>query len=205
MDKKIYKLVILGDSSVGKSCIASRLVNKDFYDFQEPTIGASFLTKKINIDNKEIRFELWDTAGQERYRALAPMYYRNSMAALIVFDITSIDSFNGSKLWINEIIKNRGTECIIYLIGNKADLHIKRKVNKEDAINYSNKNNCIYLETSAKSNIGINGLLTKISIKLKDSKITKLKDSKITNRNCIIINNTREINDRDRNYYNCCY
>ena len=85
-----YKLVLLGDSAVGKSCISNRFVNDNFYDFQEPTIGAAFSTKEFVFNEKKIKYEIWDTAGQERYRSLAPMYYRGARAAVIVFDITNI-------------------------------------------------------------------------------------------------------------------
>ena len=116
--KKPYKLVLLGDTAVGKSCIAVRFVRDEFSEFQEPTIGAAFLTSNINYNNINYRFEIWDTAGQERYRSLAPMYYRGSSAAIIVYDITQKDSFYGAKSWINEV-KKRASHCKIILVGNK--------------------------------------------------------------------------------------
>ena len=104
-----YKVVLLGDTSVGKSCLASRFVNDTFFTFQEPTIGAAFMTKTLDNEKYKIRFEIWDTAGQERYRSLAPMYYRGAMAAIIVFDITQPDTFDGAKKWIQEIKQNGNT------------------------------------------------------------------------------------------------
>ena len=115
MTQNRFKLVLLGDSAVGKSCLATRFVNDDYHEFQEPTIGAAFLTKEIIVNDKKITFEIWDTAGQERYKSLAPMYYRGASAALIVFDITSRDSFNGAKLWINEIYQ-KTLNCLILRI-----------------------------------------------------------------------------------------
>ena len=113
-----YKVVILGDSSVGKSSIINRYINKVFNDYNEPTIGAAFFTVIIN---KNIQLEIWDTAGQERYKSLAPMYYRGSHAAFVVYDITNKNSFNNALKWIDEL-KMITDGCLIYLIGNKSDL-----------------------------------------------------------------------------------
>lgn len=83
-----FKLVLLGDSAVGKSCLVVRFVRDEFFEFQEPTIGAAFLTQTVSLDDATVKFEIWDTAGQERYRSLAPMYYRGAAAAIVVYDIT---------------------------------------------------------------------------------------------------------------------
>ena len=99
------KVVFLGDTAVGKSCLAVRFVRNEFFEFQEPTIGAAFLGKTINANDKRYKFEIWDTAGQERYRSLAPMYYRGAKAAVIVYDITDEDTFKGAKTWVSEIKK----------------------------------------------------------------------------------------------------
>ena len=92
------KLVLLGDSAVGKSSIVSRYIRKEFNEFQEPTIGASFLTSTVEFENNKVKFEVWDTAGQERYRSLAPMYYRGATTAMVVYDITSVESYNRAKM-----------------------------------------------------------------------------------------------------------
>ena len=98
-----YKLVLLGNSAVGKSCLVLRFTRDQYFEFQEPTIGAAFSIATVEVDNMKIRFEIWDTAGQERYRSLAPMYYRGAVAAIIVYDITNLDSFEGAKTWVEEI------------------------------------------------------------------------------------------------------
>ena len=121
------KVVFLGDTSVGKSCLAVRFVRNEFFEFQEPTIGAAFLGKNINLNDKRYKFEIWDTAGQERYRSLAPMYYRGAKAAVIVYDITDEDTFKGAKTWVSEI-KKKSNNCFILLVGNKVDLTNNRKV-----------------------------------------------------------------------------
>ena len=146
-----YKLVLLGDTSVGKSCLAERFVKDKFMDYQEPTIGAAFLTKKFKINKEIIVFEIWDTAGQERYKSLAPMYYRGALAALVVYDITNNDSLIGAKAWIKELRKRGQTGCIIAIVGNKTDLEEKRQVSTLKARNYAIEQSCIHIETSAKT------------------------------------------------------
>ncbi len=146
-----YKVVLLGDTSVGKSCLANRFVNDSFFEFQEPTIGAAFMTRNLEVGNYNIRYEIWDTAGQERYRSLAPMYYRGAMAAVIVYDITQEDSFKGAKTRINEIKTKGRKDCVIVLVGNKNDLEDKRKVNKQTVYEYVHNQNILYFEASAKS------------------------------------------------------
>ena len=139
-----YKVVLLGDTSVGKSCLANRFVNDSFFEFQEPTIGAAFMTRNLEVGNFSIRYEIWDTAGQERYRSLAPMYYRGAMAAVIVYDITQEDSFKGAKTWINEIKTKGRKDCVIVLVGNKSDLEDKRKVNKQTVYEYVHNQNILF-------------------------------------------------------------
>ena len=156
------KVVFLGDTSVGKSCLAVRFVRNDFFEFQEPTIGAAFLSKTMTYNNKRYKFEIWDTAGQERYRSLAPMYYRGARAAVIVYDITHEDSFKGAKSWIREL-KKKTSNCLILLIGNKIDLIEKRRVNVDDVRNYARDNNIIYMESSAKTGTNVDQIFTNIA------------------------------------------
>mmetsp|Transcript_7968 Transcript_7968/g.15575 ORF Transcript_7968/g.15575 Transcript_7968/m.15575 type:complete len:133 (+) Transcript_7968:57-455(+) len=114
MAKKIqnnFKLVLLGDAAVGKSSCVERFVKNEFFEFQQPTIGAAFLTQTIPLDEYIVKFEIWDTAGQERYRSLAPMYYRGAAAALVVYDITDSDSFAGARTWIDVICTHTATDA----------------------------------------------------------------------------------------------
>lgn len=147
-------MVFLGDSSVGKTCISTRFVRNEFAEFQEPTIGAAFQTKEVPLDDRIIRFEIWDTAGQERYRSLAPMYYRGASCAIIVYDITSMDSFNGAKMWIDEIFR-KTRYCKIFLLGNKCDLDDEREVKKEDVNKLLENEDIVHRLVSAKSDINI--------------------------------------------------
>merc|ERR1711971_683806 len=99
-----FKVVLLGDASVGKSCLVVRFAKGEFHEYQEPTIGAAFMTQTVSLDGGVVvKFEIWDTAGQERYKSLAPMYYRGAKAAIIVYDITSQESYKAAKLWVSEL------------------------------------------------------------------------------------------------------
>merc|ERR1712113_628789 len=98
-----FKLVLLGESAVGKSSLVLRFVKGQFHKFQESTIGAAFLTQTVLLDDTTVKFEIWDTAGQERYHSLAPMYYRGAQAAVVVYDVTSNDSFERAQRWISEL------------------------------------------------------------------------------------------------------
>ncbi len=154
------KVVILGDSSTGKTSIATRYVNEKFEQIEESTIGASFLQKDLLINNCKISYEIWDTAGQERYRSLAPMYYRNAKLALVVFDITNKNSFLSAIEWIKEI-KEKCDNTLIALLGNKCDLenHIDKVLIEEFIKSYD----IPYFETSAKKDINISEVFTNLS------------------------------------------
>lgn len=161
-----FKLVLLGDSAVGKSCLVVRFVRDEFFEFQEPTIGAAFLTQTVTLDDATVKFEIWDTAGQERYRSLAPMYYRGAAAAIVVFDITKKDSFNGAKSWVKELQRRGDPNVVIALAGNKADMESKRKVQTEEAQQYAQDSDIIYMETSAKTALNVRNLFVEIAKKL---------------------------------------
>ncbi|GMI86988.1 hypothetical protein like AT3G54840 [Hibiscus trionum] len=123
------KLVLLGDSGVGKSCIVLRFVRGQFDPTSKVTVGASFLSQTIALqDSTTVKFEIWDTAGQERYAALAPLYYRGAGVAVIVYDITSPESFAKAQYWVKELQKHGSPGIVMALVGNKADLQEKREV-----------------------------------------------------------------------------
>ncbi|KAI4954081.1 hypothetical protein J4E91_001790 [Alternaria rosae] len=128
------KLVLLGEAAVGKSSLVMRFVNNDFQENKEPTIGAAFLTQKCNLPTRTIKFEIWDTAGQERFASLAPMYYRNAQAALVVYDITKPSSLTKAQHWVAELHRQASPGIVIALVGNKFDLATAAdEENPEDA------------------------------------------------------------------------
>lgn len=164
-----FKLVLLGDTAVGKSCLVVRFVRDEFFEFQEPTIGAAFLTQTVTLDDHTVKFEIWDTAGQERYRSLAPMYYRGAAAAIVVFDITNRDTFIGAQSWVKELQKRGDPNVVIALAGNKADCEDKRAVQKDEVNNYAAENGIIYMETSAKTALNVKEIFVGIAQKLPKS------------------------------------
>ncbi|TYZ60125.1 hypothetical protein PybrP1_005872 [[Pythium] brassicae (nom. inval.)] len=162
-----FKLVLLGDTAVGKSCLVVRFVRDEFFEFQEPTIGAAFLTQTVGLDDGlTVKFEIWDTAGQERYRSLAPMYYRGAAAAIVVYDVTNKDSFTGAKSWVKELQRRGDPNVVIALAGNKADLEARRKVEFEEAHQYAEDNDILHMETSAKTAVNVKDLFVAIAKRL---------------------------------------
>eukprot|EP01035_Chromulina_nebulosa_P021088 gene21088-27327_t len=160
-----FKLVLLGDSAVGKSCLVVRFVRDEFFEFQEPTIGAAFLTQTVTLDDATVKFEIWDTAGQ------------GAAAAIVVFDITKKDSFNGAKSWVKELQRRGDPNVVIALAGNKADMESKRKVQTEEAQLYARENDIIYLETSAKTALNVRNLFIEIAKKLPKTIVSADRDS----------------------------
>tara|TARA_B100000900_G_C20584284_1_gene718843 strand:+ start:419 stop:1009 length:591 start_codon:yes stop_codon:yes gene_type:complete len=158
-----YKLVLLGDSSVGKTSIATQFVNNSFSEFQDSTIGAAFLSKMLVVNGNRINFEIWDTAGQERYHSLAPMYYRNATIILIVYDITSMTSFEGAKRWLTELKLTMTADTQVIFIGNKKDKEKRRMVKFEDVERYCYQNGLQHYEACAKNKENIDNIFKKVA------------------------------------------
>lgn len=168
-----FKVVLLGESAVGKSSIVHRFVKNTFDDMRESTIGAAFLTQSIVLpeSNTTIKFEIWDTAGQERYKSLAPMYYRKANAALCVYDITSHASFEKAQDWIKELKRQAPEGIVICLVGNKSDLHDERQVTQQEIDDYilqisDNQSKIVYNDCSAKTGEGVLETFNKIAREL---------------------------------------
>ncbi|EDL02536.1 RAB5C, member RAS oncogene family, isoform CRA_b, partial [Mus musculus] len=179
-----FKLVLLGESAVGKSSLVLRFVKGQFHEYQESTIGAAFLTQTVCLDDTTVKFEIWDTAGQERYHSLAPMYYRGAQAAIVVYDITNTDTFARAKNWVKELQRQASPNIVIALAGNKADLASKRAVEfqpchlpcspptlfltclSQEAQAYADDNSLLFMETSAKTAMNVNEIFMAIAKKL---------------------------------------
>ncbi|KAJ1959623.1 GTP-binding protein of the rab/ypt [Dipsacomyces acuminosporus] len=145
-------ILTLGESAVGKSSVVTRFVRDQFDPYKESTIGAAFLMKTVPIDDRHTaNLHIWDTAGQERYKSLAPMYYRNAQAAVVVYDITQAASFDKAKSWIKELHRQAEPNIVIALAGNKTDIADRRTVSKEEGSAYAQDAGLLFFETSAKS------------------------------------------------------
>jgi small GTP-binding protein len=166
-----FKLVLLGESSVGKSSLVLRFVKGQFHEFQESTIGAAFLTQTVQIDDTTVKFEIWDTAGQERYHSLAPMYYRGAQAAIVVYDISNKETFQKAQTWIKELQRQASPNIVIALAGNKVDLANKRQVTYDEAKAYADECSLLFMETSAKTAANVMDIFTSIAKKLPKSEI----------------------------------
>ncbi|ORY87835.1 GTP-binding protein ypt5 [Protomyces lactucae-debilis] len=163
-----FKLVLLGESAVGKSSLVMRFVKGQFSDFRESTIGAAFLTQTLALDEETtVKFEIWDTAGQERYKSLAPMYYRNANCAVVVYDITQAASLDKAKAWVKELQRQAQDNIVIALAGNKLDLAAdKRAIQTADAQAYADEAGLLFFETSAKESENVQALFEAVARKL---------------------------------------
>ena len=184
-----YKLIFLGDQSVGKSCILNRFLNDTFIEDYQATIGLDFQSKNVQIDNQDIHLLLYDTAGQEKFRSLIPMYTRDANIILLVYEVTSKDSFLHLNHWLNDLTTVKKDEVIFVVVGNKTDLEDKREVSREEGEQFAKDNDYLFAEVSAKYGEGFQDLFYKnlferIRTKFRpggQQPTTEVKDIKLTN------------------------
>ena len=151
-----FKIIIVGDSGVGKSCLSIKASRNYFEDFYSPTVGFEFLTFNVKIEDQNIKLQIWDTCGQEVYRSLISSFYRSASLAIIVYSIDNEESFNNIEKWLNDIKTQSSPEVKIFLIGNKADLDDKRKITREQGEKFSNEHKIsFFTETSAKTGLNV--------------------------------------------------
>lgn len=190
----LYKLVIIGDTCVGKTSILSKFFRNEFDINSNSTIGVEFSKKLIKVENSTINLQVWDTAGQERFRAITTAYYRGSKGILLVYDITNINTFDNLNRWLDESYNIVG-HIPIMLIGNKCDLKHKRQVSTEMGKEFAEKYGCMFLETSALDSTNIIKAFMDLVNYIYQESITKPKnilDETIINADKIIIPDTVE-------------
>ena len=178
----LLKYVIIGDSGVGKSNILLKYINNTFSEEFKATVGVEFGAKNLQVNGRVYRIQIWDTAGQENFRSIARAYYKNSVCACIVYDITNRNSFNSIQSWIDDCTKQTPKTILYILIGNKNDLKDRREVQYEEGAEFAKKRNMIFLETSAKTGNNINSIFDKTVNQIDKNIIDNIYD--LSNENC---------------------
>ncbi|KAL3988482.1 rhomboid-related protein 1/2/3 [Sarotherodon galilaeus] len=173
-----FKLVFLGEQSVGKTSLITRFMYDSFDNTYQATIGIDFLSKTMYLEDRtacvcvcvcahmQVRLQLWDTAGQERFRSLIPSYIRDSTVAVVVYDITNVNSFQQTCKWIDDVRTERGSDVIIMLVGNKTDLEEKRQITIEEGEQRAKELNVMFIETSAKTGCNVKQLFRRVAAAL---------------------------------------
>ena len=149
------KFILIGNSGVGKSAMLFQFIEDRFRNDLEPTIGIEFGTKLVNIQGESIRLQIWDSAGQENYRSITRSYYRNTICALLMYDIANRKSFNDLKSWLKEAKTHGNTNTHYVLLANKCDIEDKRVISTQEGIRFAHNNNLAFYEVSAKENINV--------------------------------------------------
>ena len=169
----LFKYILVGDSSVGKSNLLMKFAHNKFTEDYQATIGVEFGAKNLELDQQIYRIQIWDTAGQENFRSITRAYYKNSVCAMVVYDITNDNSFQHVQNWIEDIRNQSPKTVLIILVGNKIDLEDKRAVSYDEGNEFAIKNGILFGETSAKSGDGIEEIFVKsvreIVKKMKDN------------------------------------
>lgn len=198
----IYKVTLVGDSGVGKTCLLSMYV-KGMCEQSIPTIAIEFCTKEIELyDGTKIKVQLWDTAGQERFKSLAMTYYRKAYGILLLFDVTKRSSFLACKNYLEEVRTNSDKKCVIYLVGNKIDLANNREISTEEAENFAKKENIKYIETSAVKNMNVTDAFTSLLNNIYEIKKEEDKNKLFLNTTSIELKKYNHLNQKNEN--TCC-
>lgn len=151
----LLKIVLIGDTGVGKTNLLSRFSRDQFNPDSKSTIGVEFATKTLEIDGKTIKAQIWDTAGQERYRAITSAYYRGAIGALLLYDISASLTFNSLSRWLKELKENADSNMVVMLVGNKCDLTETRAVTTDEGVEFAKSENLMFIETSARESTNV--------------------------------------------------
>ena len=200
----LFKLLLIGNSSVGKSSLLFRFVENVWDDNFVPTIGVDFKLKTLEINGKKVKLQIWDTAGQERFKNITSSYYRGGNGVLVVYDITDRESFENLTSWLIEIEKNANKNVYKLLIGNKCDLEEKRKISVQEGKEFAESNGMKFIETSAKDNTKVQEAFELLTTEIIKSNLNKDKNpaQKETTRQIPLSQNTQDISGTKKG--GCC-
>jgi len=165
----LFKLLLIGDSGVGKSCLLLRFADHTYTESYISTIGVDFKIRTVELDGKTIKLQIWDTAGQERFRTITSSYYRGAHGIIVVYDCTDLDSFNNVKQWLNEIDRYASENVQKLLVGNKVDLVSKKVVDYDTAKDFADKLHIPFLETSAKAATNVEKAFLTMAAEIKNN------------------------------------
>lgn len=165
-----YKILVLGDSNVGKTCIVHRFCDERYYDTYISTIGIDFKQKIINLDGMPIKLQIWDTAGQERFRTLTTAYYRGAMGILVMYDVTNMDSFNHLTYWFRNVEENASQDVVKVLVGNKSDATHMRMIDFEKGQKIAETFDIPFFECSCKNNENIHEAFIELARKIREQR-----------------------------------
>ena len=201
----LFKLLLIGNSSVGKSCILLRFSDNIFNDNFLPTIGVDFKIRTFDLQSKTIKMQIWDTAGQERFKTITSSYYRGAHGVILVYDITDRQSFKDLENWLLETEKHASEDIVKILVGNKNDLESSRVVTYNEGKNYAINNGMEFIETSAKVNVNIEEAFFTIARKIKE-KVQKFEEKHSNEQTKKKLNNTTKIltDEETQKKGNCC-
>uniref|UniRef100_A0A5B7AZA0 Putative ras-related protein RABA5e n=1 Tax=Davidia involucrata TaxID=16924 RepID=A0A5B7AZA0_DAVIN len=208
-EQYLFKVVIIGDSAVGKSNLLTRYARNEFNMHSKATIGVEFQTQSMDIDGKEVKAQIWDTAGQERFRAVTSAYYRGTVGALIVYDISRRTTFDSIARWLDELKTHSDTTVARMLVGNKCDLENIRAVSMEEGKSLAEAEGLFFMETSALDStnvkkafdIVIREIYNNVSRKVLNSDSYK---AELSLNRVSLVNNGIDGPKQTQSYYSCC-
>jgi small GTP-binding protein len=195
-----HKVVLIGATSVGKTCIVKRGTTGIFDSSTMPTLGASYTSKLVNVGESITRLLIWDTAGQERYRGITPMYYRNAVAAIIVYSIADRESFKQVEVWLRSLEENIPAGVLLFLVGNKSDLDDKREISIDEGQEKATEIHAAFSEVSAKNGDGVDELFVTVASTCLEHRQSKPKDHPANQAQTVDVGQTA----KDQNATGCC-
>lgn len=163
----LFKIILIGDANVGKTCLVKRFTKGFFTPSQGPTIGVDFTIRTVEVDGERVKLQVWDTAGQERFRSITQSYYHNADGVILTYDITSQKSFESLEQWLEDVHRFTSKKVLIYIVGNKCDLIHQRQIDLRNAEVIAKREQCVAMETSAKEADNVENLFMSLATQLK--------------------------------------